>query len=78
MLAVANAVRTGSIIRRTDLTLPHTRSAPPEPRLESLERQAIEAAIAEEAGNVSAAAAKLGISRATMYRRLNRYRLLER
>lgn len=38
--------------------------------LHSITRQAIESTLAEEGGNVSAAARRLGISRSTLYRRL--------
>jgi transcriptional regulator of acetoin/glycerol metabolism len=43
---------------------------PPAGDLHSITRQAIEAALAEEDGNVSAAARRLGIGRSTLYRRL--------
>ncbi|MEZ5628156.1 MAG: sigma-54-dependent Fis family transcriptional regulator [Rhodocyclaceae bacterium] len=40
--------------------------------LETIERRAIEQVLAEEGGNVSAAARRLGISRNTLYRKLGR------
>lgn len=43
---------------------------PPSGDLDSITRQAIETTLAEENGNVSAAARRLGISRSTLYRRL--------
>lgn len=42
----------------------------------SLERKAIEAALARAKGNLSVAAAALGISRPALYRRLSKYGLL--
>ena len=44
-------------------------------RLEECERQSIEAAIAAHDGNILRAAASLGISRNTIYRKLRSYRL---
>jgi DNA-binding NtrC family response regulator len=44
--------------------------------LRDLERAAILDALARAGGNVTAAAAELGISRATVYRRLRTYRVL--
>jgi DNA-binding NtrC family response regulator len=44
--------------------------------IESLERNAIEAAVARAKGNLSVAAAALGISRPALYRRLSKYGLL--
>jgi transcriptional regulator of acetoin/glycerol metabolism len=50
----------------------------PKPRsLRELEREAIREAIAAANGNMSAAAKILGVSRATLYRRLNDERLLD-
>ncbi len=46
------------------------RCGPPSGDLHSITRQAIESTLAEEDGNVSAAARRLGISRSTLYRRL--------
>jgi DNA-binding NtrC family response regulator len=60
---------------------PALRSLPPpspKPRsLRELEREAIREAIAAANGNMSAAAKILGVSRATLYRRLNDERLLD-
>jgi transcriptional regulator of acetoin/glycerol metabolism len=43
--------------------------------MERLERQALMVALREAGGNRNAAAEKLGISRATIYRKLKRYEL---
>jgi transcriptional regulator of acetoin/glycerol metabolism len=43
--------------------------------LGDLERNAIERALATHAGNVSRAAAELGLSRAALYRRIEKYGL---
>ncbi|MEK0086026.1 sigma-54-dependent Fis family transcriptional regulator [Benzoatithermus flavus] len=42
-------------------------------RLEDLERQAIQAALAASGGSMTAAAARLGISRSTLYRKISSY-----
>jgi len=47
----------------------------PTHNLEDLERKAIEQAIEKHNGNISRAAKELGITRATLYRRLNKYEL---
>jgi sigma-54 dependent transcriptional regulator, acetoin dehydrogenase operon transcriptional activator AcoR len=39
-----------------------------------MERRAIERAVANAGGNIAAAAEKLGLSRATLYRKLHQYR----
>jgi two-component system, response regulator RegA len=44
--------------------------------IESLEKNAIEVACARAKGNLSAAAAALGLSRPALYRRLSKYKLL--
>lgn len=43
-------------------------------RFDEMERRAIERAVANAGGNIAAAAEKLGLSRATLYRKLNQYR----
>jgi transcriptional regulator of acetoin/glycerol metabolism len=55
--------------RDSPRTSPETRSTPCE-RLAEIEMQAIRNAIAVNSGNISAAAKQLGISRATLYRKL--------
>lgn len=74
----------GALVRRAaweaqqvltaELAAPGTRSAGA--RLRELEREAISAALEAAGGNVTAAAAELGISRATLYRRLRTYKVL--
>jgi DNA-binding NtrC family response regulator len=59
--------------------LPRSPSTPPPLRsLRELEREAIRNAISASGGNMSAAAKILGVSRATLYRRINEERQLER
>ncbi|ULK97217.1 sigma 54-interacting transcriptional regulator [Bradyrhizobium sp. I71] len=43
-------------------------------RFDDIERRAIERAVANAGGNIAAAAEKLGLSRATLYRKLHQYR----
>lgn len=43
-------------------------------RFDEMERRAIERAVANAGGNIAAAADKLGLSRATLYRKLHQYR----
>ncbi|MDH2380832.1 sigma-54-dependent Fis family transcriptional regulator [Bradyrhizobium sp. CER78] len=43
-------------------------------RFDEVERRAIERAVANAGGNIAAAADKLGLSRATLYRKLHQYR----
>jgi transcriptional regulator of acetoin/glycerol metabolism len=43
-------------------------------RFDEMERRAIERAVANAGGNIAAAAEKLGLSRATLYRKLHQYR----
>jgi sigma-54 dependent transcriptional regulator, acetoin dehydrogenase operon transcriptional activator AcoR len=43
-------------------------------RIDEMERRAIEKAVADADGNISAAADKLGLSRSTLYRKLHQYR----
>ena len=45
------------------------------PNLEEVERQAIETAILQNNGNLTAAAEQLGISRQTLYNKLKRFKL---
>jgi transcriptional regulator of acetoin/glycerol metabolism len=71
--------RVGATLTLDDLPAP-LKTQPPTPRpysmpepgnLHALERRAIDEAIASSKGNVAAAARKLGVSRSTIYRRLN-------
>ena len=43
-------------------------------RFDEMERRAIERAVANAGGNIATAAEKLGLSRATLYRKLHQYR----
>ena len=60
--------------RGEDEALAGTGKAAPAPTLSGLERSAIDRALALAGGDVAAAARQLGISRATLYRRLKGYR----
>jgi transcriptional regulator of acetoin/glycerol metabolism len=69
--------RPGAVLTSVDLPAP-LRSAIPASalsRMEIVERDAIQRALAEASGNKSAAALALGISRKTLHRRIHRYRL---
>jgi len=68
-------LRAMGIVERSAVTTP---GAEPEEivSLETLERRAIEQALRVLEGNVSLAAQRLGIGRATLYRRLAQYGLL--
>lgn len=44
--------------------------------LEQAERRLIERALAQEGGRVERAAAKLGISRSSLYQRIQKYRIV--
>lgn len=68
----------GSIIRSKDIMVKQTwkpQSANMVPRLEDVERQAIETAILQNNGNLTAAAEQLQISRQTLYNKLKRFKL---
>jgi transcriptional regulator of acetoin/glycerol metabolism len=54
---------------------PAATPAAPITSLESLEHKAIEAAIASHSGNLTNAARALGISRTTLYRKMEQYGL---
>lgn len=68
----------GETVTLADLP-PDIVPAPAEPaavhRLDQLERQAIEATIAAHTGNLTSAARELGISRTTLYRKMEQYGL---
>ena len=68
------------VIGLEDLALPHGRRGLERQTgpLREVERAAIEQALGRTGGNISRAAELLGISRATLYRRLREYRLLGR
>lgn len=59
---------------KTQSPAPQSSSMPMPANLHALERRAIDEAIADSQGNVAAAARKLGVSRSTIYRRLNKDR----
>ncbi len=63
------------VIRASDLFLrpAKTLSFMEVPNLENMERQAIDVAIAQNDGNLTAAAEQLGISRQTLYNKLKRF-----
>ncbi|MDY5236944.1 sigma-54 dependent transcriptional regulator [Bacteroides helcogenes] len=68
----------GSIIRPKDILMKQTwkpLSTNIVPNLEEVERQAIETAILQKNGNLTAAAEQLGISRQTLYNKLKRFKL---
>ena len=67
----------GNIIRPKDIFVQQTwkpQSSTIVPNLEEVERQAIEAAIQQNNGNLSAAAEQLGVSRQTLYNKLKRFK----
>ena len=69
----------GSVIRPKDILVKQTWQ-PQETtaivqNLEEVERQAIETAIRQNQGNLTAAAEQLGISRQTLYNKLKRFKL---
>ena len=80
VLAAARLQSSGRVIERSNLSLAsvngecggHGHAT----ALRDIEREAIEHALAQTRGNVSRAAGLLGVSRATLHRRLREYRLL--
>lgn len=67
----------GNVIRPKDILVKQTwklQPAPIVPNLEEVERQAIETAIAQNNGNLTAAAEQLGVSRQTLYNKLKRFK----
>lgn len=67
----------GNLIRPRDIMVQQTRKVqvtPPVQNLEEIERQAIEAAISQNDGNLTAAAHQLGVSRQTLYNKLKRFK----
>lgn len=68
----------GNVIRPKDIFVKQTwkpQIAPTVPNLEEVERQAIETAIQQNKGNLTAAAEQLGVSRQTLYNKLKRFKL---
>jgi DNA-binding NtrC family response regulator len=69
----------GQILRLADFPLPPTAALPEPPpeasTLAELEKHAIEQALARHAGNVTYAAAELGITRTSLYRRMEKHGL---
>lgn len=67
----------GEIIKASDIECAPARTAQEEAptTLEEMERQMIAQAIAEEQGNLSLVASRLGISRQTLYNKIKRYGL---
>jgi transcriptional regulator of acetoin/glycerol metabolism len=63
----------GSVIRRSDLALAPSATAPDSTTLADVEQRAIERAMRETNGNRSQAARQLGISRTQLYGRLRKY-----
>lgn len=67
----------GNVIRPKDILVKQTwkpQTGNMVPNLEEVERQAIETAILQNNGNLTAAAEQLGISRQTLYNKLKRFR----
>lgn len=66
------------MIRPKDILVKQTwqpQAAVTVPNLEEVERQAIETAILQNNGNLTAAAEQLGVSRQTLYNKLKRFKL---
>lgn len=68
----------GNVIRPKDILVKQTwkpQTTAIVPNLEEVERQAIETAISQNNGNLTAAAEQLGVSRQTLYNKLKRFKL---
>ena len=68
----------GNVIRPKDIFIKQAwkpQSIPIVPNLEEVERQAIETAILQNNGNLTAAAEQLGVSRQTLYNKLKRFKI---
>lgn len=68
----------GNVIRPKDILVKQTwkpQTSSIVPNLEEVEKQAIETAILQNNGNLTAAAEQLGISRQTLYNKLKRFKL---
>lgn len=71
----------GNVIRPKDILVKQSwkpQTASVVPNLEEVERQAIETAILQNNGNLTAAAEQLGISRQTLYNKLKRIQTLNK
>jgi sigma-54 dependent transcriptional regulator, acetoin dehydrogenase operon transcriptional activator AcoR len=78
VLRETEKLRSGTVITSVNLPVPLRSVGTPASslsRMEMIERDAIQQALAEASGNKSAAALALGISRKTLHRRIHRYRL---
>ena len=67
-----------NVIRPKDIFIKQAwkpQSIPIVPNLEEVERQAIETAILQNNGNLTAAAEQLGVSRQTLYNKLKRFKI---
>ena len=67
----------GNVIRPKDILVKQSwkpQTASVVPNLEEVERQAIETAILQNNGNLTAPAEQLGISRQTLYNKLKRFK----
>lgn len=71
ILSEKNVIRAADLFIRPGKVLPLSEV----PNLGEVERQAIEAAIAQNEGNLTAAAEQLGVSRQTLYNKLKRFTL---
>lgn len=71
ILAEKNMIRAGDLFIRPGKAVSFTEV----PNLSDVERQAIEAAITQNDGNLTAAAEQLGVSRQTLYNKLKRFNL---
>jgi DNA-binding NtrC family response regulator len=79
VLERAAILSSGSVLEEEDLGFDFERGAavdaPGVPTLREAERRLIERALAEARGNVEQAAARLGISRSSLYQRIQKYRI---
>ncbi len=80
MLERAALLSSGSVLEEDDLGFDLEREAPADAlaglTLREAERRLIERALAEEHGNVEQAAARLGISRSSLYQRIQKYGII--
>jgi sigma-54 dependent transcriptional regulator, acetoin dehydrogenase operon transcriptional activator AcoR len=75
VLDAARLVRRGAALDAVDLELPENEPGPAGGTFDELQLQALRRTLRRTGGNVSAAARVLGVSRSTLHRRLNSYRL---